>query len=287
MTPQSPERRIILHAGFHKTGTTSLQDSLRVNAARLAPLWRVNTRADDHALCAVLDSARDYSVSGDDEDLAMVSAGTVLWLSHLDLKPGEGLLASSEDFAGHMPGKMGVKHYGAAAKVLRHVVETMRLFYQGRVQVDVVFTTRAPDPWLRSLYFQQAKHLDMKLDFADFCRAIPKAADHEAAVLKVGRKLGRTPVHLFALEDYADRKLGPAEAMFALARLPSDLLASLVPISPRNSNPSGGIALAEALARLNRQGLPSHVLRRAKEDLINAAVLQGAGTAVKPPDVQR
>lgn len=272
MHTSSPKRRIILHAGFHKTGTTSLQACLRSNSRLLAPLWRVNTRIDNDALRCVLDAARDYSASGDDEDLAMVGAQSILWLSSLDMEPGSGLLVSSEDFSGHMPGRLGVKHYLAAAKILAKIVEMASILFDGHVQFEILFTTRERSPWLRSLYFQQAKHPDLVLDFDDFCASIPKAADHEAAVMKVRRKLGPVPVHLVSLEDLSSRRLGPAEAMFDIAGLPKSLRSSLVAITRRNSNPGEGIVLSEQLVAANRLGLSQPRLRKMKDDLIAAAV---------------
>lgn len=268
MPPQRPNRQIILHAGFHKSGTKTLQACLRANAARLPPHWRVETRPDNDALRAVVEVARDYSASGDKADLAMVSAQTVLWLGGLDLQPGQGLLVSSEDFAGHMPGRFGVKDYGAMVNVLHAVVDMAGRLYEGQVQFDILLTTRAPDPWLRSLYFQQAKHPDLTDDFDSFCAAIPKACDHSAIAAKLRRKLGEaTPVHLHALEDLSPRRLGPAAAMFDLAHQPTE---DLQPASPRNAMPAPG--LAEAFVAANRLGLSRPDLKRMKEDLTKAAV---------------
>ena len=131
--------------------------------------------------------------------------------------------------------------------------------------------TRAPDPWLRSLYFQQAKHPDLTDDFDSFCAAIPKAADHAAIAANLRRKLGgATLVHLLKLEDLSPLRLGPAEAMFDLAHLPTT---ALHPTSPRNTMPASG--LAEAFVAANRLGLPRPDLKRMKEDLVKAAVSLG------------
>ena len=53
-------RKIIIHAGFHKTGTTSLQQNLRANRAVLRPDIRLVLRPGMTALC---ESARAYSRS--------------------------------------------------------------------------------------------------------------------------------------------------------------------------------------------------------------------------------
>jgi hypothetical protein len=270
MPPPSLNRRIILHAGFHKTGTTTLQACLRSNAARLLPLWRVETRPDNGALRAVVEAARDYSASGDPSDLAMVSAQTVVWLASLDLAPGAGLLVSSEDLAGHMPGRFGVAHYGAAAKILHAVIDIAGQLYERQVHIDVLLTTRDRHAWLRSLYYQQAKHPDLTADFDSFCASIPKAADHEAVAAKLRRKIGEDRVHMVRLEQLSQRRLGPAEAMFDLAGLPDTLRSQLEPAAARNTMPAPD--LAEAFVAANRLGLPLPELKRMKDDLQKAAV---------------
>lgn len=272
MPPQPAKRQIVLHAGFHKTGTKTLQACLRANAPQLPHPWRVETRPDNDALRAVVEAARDYSASGKKADLAMVSAQTVLWLGGLDLQPGQGLLVSSEDFSGHMPGRFGVVDYSALIPVLHAVVSMAGRLYDGQVQAQILLTTRARDPWLRSLYFQQAKHPDLTDDFNTFCAAMPKAADHVAIAANLRRKLGEaTPVHLQMLEDLSPRRLGPAHAMFDLARLPT---ADLTPAQPHNTMPAPG--LAEAFVSANRLGLPRPDLKRMKEDLLKAAVSLGS-----------
>lgn len=271
MSPQPVKRQIILHAGFHKTGTKSLQACLRANADRLPAAWRVQTRPDSTDLRALVEAARVFSASGDKADLAMVSAQTVLWLGGLDLQPGQGLLVSSEDFAGHMPGRFGVTDYSALTPVLLAVVTMAARFYDGQVQAQILLTGRAAHPWLRSLYFQQAKHPDLTDDFDTFCAALPNAADHAAIAATLRRKLGSaTPVHLHTLEDLSPRRLGPAHAMFDLAQLPTD---DLTPAQAHNAMPAPG--LAEAYVAANRLGLPVPDLKRMKEDLLKAAVSLG------------
>lgn len=274
MPAPDAKRRILLHAGFHKTGTKTLQACLRANAKLLAPDWRVETRPDNDALRAVVEAARDFSISGHKEDLAMVGAQSVLWLSSLDLAPGQGLLVSSEDFAGHMPGRFGVLTYNAVAKILLTIVDMAGQYFEGAVGFEVLLTTRAREPWLRSLYYQQAKHPDLTVDFETFCQAIPKAADHKAIAAKLRRKLGEdVPVHLVALEYLTTRPLGPVEALFDLAKIPAATRALMQPIAPRNANPAPG--LAEALVAANRLGLPQAKLKQTKDDLIKAAVSLG------------
>lgn len=249
----------VIHAGFHKTGTTSMQDCLRRNADLLAPLWRVETTQGSADLRRVTAAARAFSLSGAAEDLALVRARAVLWLAGLT---GPGVLVSSEDLAGHMPGIGPVRHYGALVPILSALTETIQRFHAGRARIAVLLTTRAPGAWLRSLHWQQAKGDRLTLDFPEFAASLPLAADHGAIADDLRRALGPVPVTLAPLETLAARPLGPASALLGLADLPEVMARALIPVAPANTGPSSDLA-AEFVA-LNRLGLDSAALRAAK-----------------------
>ncbi len=60
-------RRIVIHAGFHKTGTTTVQQTLKAHATVLAPHLQVVLREDMEAVC---EAARAYSLAPDEGLLA-------------------------------------------------------------------------------------------------------------------------------------------------------------------------------------------------------------------------
>ena len=60
---------VVIHAGFHKTGTTSVQTALTENAERLAPHLRVLLKPDFKPLT---DAARACSVAPGDQSVAAV-----------------------------------------------------------------------------------------------------------------------------------------------------------------------------------------------------------------------
>ena len=62
--------RLVLHAGFHKTGTTSLQQTLRKNKRLLSRHWRVFTRLGQEPLC---EAARAYSVRREPLERALLA----------------------------------------------------------------------------------------------------------------------------------------------------------------------------------------------------------------------
>lgn len=267
--PSAP-RRVLLHAGFHKTGTSTLQDCLRENGDLLAPLWRVETLLHNPLLRATTEAARAYSLGRDPADLGLFQAALVPWLAQMDLTPGQGLMISSEDFAGHMPGIGQVRDYRALGPVLAAFVDLAGRYFDGEVAFGFVITTRARDPWMRSLHWQQAKGNQQKLDFADFAARLPQAADHASVASAARDMVAPWPLDIIALEAVQARRLGPAEALFDLADLPTDLRARLRPVAPRNIAPAANLA-AEFVA-LNRLGLDPDDLKRRKDALRRAAV---------------
>ncbi len=116
--------RIVFHAGFHKTGTTSLQTALRQHRTALAPLFAVETRASSPALLAAAEAARALSI--DPGHAAALDQALADWTAGLALAPGQGLLVSCEDFAGHMPGRFGLPDYRAAIPIARAIQQALR-----------------------------------------------------------------------------------------------------------------------------------------------------------------
>ena len=76
--------RIILHAGFHKTGTTSLQSALAAHRAALVPLWAVHTAALSRPLSRVGKAA--LAASTDPAAMDDLQAALTLWAA--GLRPG-------------------------------------------------------------------------------------------------------------------------------------------------------------------------------------------------------
>ena len=103
--------RIVVHAGFHKTGTSSVQAALAAHRAALGPRFLVQTAALSRPLAAVGRAALATSV--EPSALPGLRNALALWLG--GLRSHQGLLISCEDLVGHMPGRLGRMDYAAAA----------------------------------------------------------------------------------------------------------------------------------------------------------------------------
>jgi hypothetical protein len=258
-------RRIILHAGFHKTGTTSLQQTLRANRAALRPDIRLVLRPGMKALC---ECARAYSLSRQDYDLGMVKYEAAMLIEALKGEEAQTIVITSEDLSGHMPGRHKLHGYGAAPHLMRALSVAFKAA-SPRDELTFFFTTRSADPWLRSCYAQNVRAGRMIWDESDYMKRLKTSAHHDQILDLVKQEIGEHALIDAALEEYADRPLGMAEALLELLKLDPKKRARLTPSPERNAALPD--AVIQELLVLNRSDLDDAALRRAKQALIEEA----------------
>ena len=255
-------RRIIIHAGFHKTGTTSLQQTLRANRAALRPDVRLVLRPGMTALC---ESARAFSRSREDYDLGLVKYEAALLAEALQDEDANTIIITSEDLSGHMPGRHGLHGYGATP----HLMRALSVAFKAAAPEDEVtffFTTRAPDPWLRSCYAQHLRATRMIWDEDDYLKRFISSADHGQILDLVKHEITDHAVLDAALEEHADRPLGLAEVLLDQMGIDDKRRATFRPAPLRNASPSE--ELKSELLALNRSDLDPVALRKAKHTLL-------------------
>ena len=258
-------RRIILHAGFHKTGTTSLQQTLRANRVALRPDIRLVLRRGMKALC---ECARAYSLSRQDYDLGMVKYEAALLIEALKGETAQTIIITSEDLSGHMPRRHKLHGYGAAPHLMRAISDAFKAA-SPKDQLTFFFTTRSADPWLRSCYAQNVRAGGMVWDEGDYMKRLKASANHDQTLDLIKGEIADHALIDAALEEYATRPVGMAEALLDHLGIDTKQRASLVPSPEQNA------ALPEALIKellaLNRSDLDDAALRRAKRALIEEA----------------
>ncbi|MGL6209644.1 MAG: hypothetical protein ACRC14_07445 [Paracoccaceae bacterium] len=259
---------IIFHAGFHKTGTTSLQTALRLHEAALAPFYAVQTRATHPTLLGAAEAARTFSI--DTSRLTALQDALTQWAKGLILQPGQGLFVSSEDFAGHMPGRHGSADYRAAIPIAQ-AIEAVLSRLHPHLPLSFLYTTREAEGWLRSIHWQLSKHHEMRQGSRRFARSHAAAADLAGLVGRLRGALPHTPVHEANLADLSARRLGPVDAMYDLAGLPDPLRAGL-PVPPR-ANQAPPHDLARVFVTLNRSDLPRDEVQQTKQNMLAAGNL--------------
>lgn len=275
--------RLIIHAGFHKTGTSSLQRTLAVNRAALAPYLRLYLREDMLPLC---EAARAYSARPEPIELGLFGYEVAQFLDALGSAGfGSGgpnvVVLSSEDLAGHMPGRHNVWGYDHAPRLMRHLSE-ITVQYADEAGLDTPaplvpefwFTTRHRDGWIDSCYAQnvRATRFTMTRNAYRTAMTAPGQRDTAGEVARLRDFLDQ-PVAEAAIEDIGGHRLGPAAALLRFAgvapavmdglqihphrnaSLPRDMIDQLLDLNQSDLDDSTLIARKKALIAEHEAGL--------------------------------
>lgn len=253
--------RVILYGGFHKTGTTTVQKTLRRNRQLLKPHLRLTLRPGMAALC---EAARAWSSSRDPVDLALLRYEAATLAEGWDAGDRRPILLASEDLSGHMPGRRGLSRYDATPALMRCIAESVEAV-QPDARITFYFSTRAARPWLASCHAQHLRATRMTLDRESYARDYRASADLEAVVDAVADAVAPRPVQRAALEELADAPQGPLTPLLNLAGIPDATRRSLSPLPPQNQSP--GAARRAALLALNRSAMDDAALAAAKRAL--------------------
>ncbi len=256
--------RLIVHAGFHKTGTSSIQQTLAANRAALTPAYRIMLKDD---MAGMTEAARAYSRTLDDVEWSLFLYEAAQVLGNLDPADTRPILMSCEDLAGHMPFRHAQTDYVAAPRIMAGMISVAQdTLGAGVASLEFLFTTRAPAPWVKSCYAQHVRATRMTDDLDTFRRTALPHADLNAMVDRIAAAVAPARVHRAALEDIATGPLGPLDALLDVAEVPADLRATLAPLPPANTSVPQDL-LTELLA-MNRSDTPWKTLRDEKKVLI-------------------
>lgn len=235
-------RKIVIHAGFHKTGTSTVQQVLRSNRKVLMPALAIRLKGQ---MVDLMHATRGYSTYGTDAALDKVSRRFDALLAGLPGMPQRTLLLSAEELAGHMPGRGPLATY-AGAPILMHLFWQRAKAAFPQTPVIFCFSTRAPKTWMRSAWAEHVKSSSMTLDFEEFRARYPDASALDDIVQQVTSRVP-APVHNFRLETCASLPLGLTDPVLDLCDIPDDIRETLKPQPPQNTR-LGERTLAALLA---------------------------------------
>lgn len=230
MTPALPAR-IIVHPGFHKTGTTTAQTFLRENRkvirrhADFVLKWRFEP---------VTRAARAFSNSRSDLDRARFRFRFIGFLGTLEPMAKKPLLISSEELLGHMPGHKAITDYSAAPDLCEDMADALRHHFGAAVPLTFLFTTRGARAWLQSAWAHTVTRSKETRDRAGFDADLAGAANFDTVLSAVRRRVGSAEVVARALEDVADDPLGPGAYFTRALDLPDRAIAKLRAVDPQN-----------------------------------------------------
>jgi len=250
-------RKIVIHAGFHKTGTSTVQAVLRENRKLLMPALAIRLKSQ---MTDLLHATRGYSTYLTPDGLDKVSRRFDALLADLPGMPRRTLLLSAEELSGHLPGRGELADYSATPVL-------MYLFWQRAQQafpktpVVFCFGIRKAEDWLPSAWAEHVKSSNMQLDY-DAYLARYRASANLAQIVQETKRRVPAPVHSYALEDCAGLLLGPADPVLDLCDIPPALRTGLAPQTPKNTRLNPAI-LADLLT-INRTHTDSGSRKAAK-----------------------
>jgi hypothetical protein len=262
--------RVIVHAGYHKTGTTSLQDFLHRNRAALAPHLRYYGKVDFLAAGA---HARIYAQKPFPWRLWRFRRALRRFLD--GVAPGGVVVLSRETFSGGMPGhrKIGgrlISSYGdAAAPLAKVIVSELRRRFGKTVDITFFYTTRERESWIRSVHGHLLRSIALRDDFDTFRAQFPKLKSPADEAARMADLLSPIPVVTAALEAYKTHREGPAAALLDLLNIPADLRATLKPAPRSNTGQSGD--MRDRFLEMNRHTQDKSLLKLKKETALRKA----------------
>ncbi|MEE2860169.1 MAG: hypothetical protein ACU0HS_13255 [Paracoccus sp. (in: a-proteobacteria)] len=261
-------RRLILHVGVQKTGTTSLQRFLKLRAAELADEVIVRTPEEGTPMRPLGRAAIAASLS-DDKDRRQ--ALRVAFEDVLDTVPDgpQTVILSHENLAGAMPGNGGETRLYPA---LPRFVKILRKCAQARgFSSEVVLYTRQMLSWRPSVWAQAVRTDGYADTFQTFMERTADLPEWEDLVDRLRAALGSDVVTRLRLEDETD--LGrPGRQLLLHAGITAARIDALAPLDGTAMERLNG-GSTEFLRQLNGLALNPHARDRVADLVARAQYL--------------
>lgn len=257
---------VIVHAGFHKTGTSSLQDYLRAHRARLAD--RVTIYLKDDFLDAG-NAARRYGMRPHPWRMWRFRRALREFLNAIPEAPV--IFLSWEGFSGVMPGHRrplsgpvrGMAR--AAVPLARGIVAELRHRFGPTARIEFLYTLREGESWLRSVWGHIARSIRLTEDYPAFRAGFRTLTPLDAEAATVARAIAPVPVHTAWLEEIGTLPQGPATPALRLMGFSEAEIAAL----PRASHVNRGNSdtATQTFLHLNRTLADPAELKQRKDAL--------------------
>ncbi|MDK3073393.1 hypothetical protein QO034_09750 [Sedimentitalea sp. JM2-8] len=255
-------RRLVLHLGVQKTGSTSLHRFLGENADRLAGRLAVLTPVKGSPMRALGRAATRFSLLPTPENRAAL-AGAARQVREC-LPAGETpVLISHENLCGAMPGNGGVVTLYPRIEPILAVLEEVF----APMRPEIVIYSRDMADWKRSVYGQAVRSDAYSGTRAQFLDQTADCGTWNDLEDRLVAHLGADRCRVFRLEDEAD-ETRPGGQLLRHAGLSDAEIAALTPITGRR-NPSLNAGALEFLRQINGLNLDRRA-RRAVADLVGS-----------------
>ena len=260
--------KILVHPGFHKTGTSSLQRGALELRERLEPHLNVLLTDDVRPAIQV---ARRYSAHPSAFRLKRFGEAFEAAIANVDTYDPRPLLISAEALVGHIPGRKNIWTYDAAPDLIEVLCSAIKNKFGNKTPLKVWFTTRNKLDWQKSAYWQNLRSTRLTEDFASYRFRLERAADLDAIVLKTQARVQSCATTVSSrIEDCGTYAVGPLHKALELLDVPTQNLGTL---KPRNVQPDDA---ADRLLELNRSSLDDAALSKAKRQVLKNYRVAGA-----------
>ncbi len=217
-----------MHAGFHKTGTSSLQDYFDKNRKALKPYADIYLKKD---FLKTGNLGRRYGLQ---PYLRRRMQFRFALRSFLNGIPAtEVIILSWEGFSGVMPGhrRFGIRtiqnYSRSAIPLAKEIIRELQRRFGKDVQVEFLYTTRETKSWIKSVYGHLSRSIRIREDLEGFCSLFVKLPNLDLEAAKISEAIAPVPVHTAKLEQYGPMRLGMAQALFDLIDIPEQILENL------------------------------------------------------------
>lgn len=231
--------RIIIHAGFYKTGTTSFQRYFEVNAALFENKFYYCSKAQlSHAAIA----AREFGTRPFWWRLRAFRRAFETVVT--TLPDADVIVISREQFSGAMPGFKTIfgrritSNATAAIPLAKEINRALRRRFGENTCIEYLFTLREGESWVKSIYGHVQRSRTVTQDFATFRSSFPEKIDLLPEAASIAQAANADDFHTSFLEDTSAHPLGPAKALIDLLALPTDFCEKLPPARHENKGSS-------------------------------------------------
>jgi hypothetical protein len=266
-----PEGQIvIIHAGFHKTGTTSVQAMIERERERLNVFAQFYVKSEIGPASKI---SRRYSWFPNRFTLAKFEVSFTRFLK--TCQKGKPIVISRESLCGTMLTGSGRwpfrrdSYRRVPLNLAKAMVKSVRDVFGENARVTLLYTTRGDNEYIRSVYGHLLRDHDLCEDFDTFRRRFRRSINLQGTADKIAKALPNVCVKEAMLADISQSVRGPGQVILDLLGVPKDIQDHIGPPNKRN-NPGISDELADQLLMLNRADIKSGERARAKKDLIVA-----------------
>lgn len=250
--------KVILHPGFHKTGTTSLQRMVTANRHILANKLQFFLPKHMHDLSF---AARRLAITGKQKNAENLTRLTRDFSRNFSNESP--ILISNEHLCGVIPGRKDTWSYAYAPHILQTLVDAIVERFDAKVEICIWFTTRQPEDWMKSVYWQNLRSNRIVEDFDEYRKKLEPVATLDSTISKVESVLGnRVRVESTDCEHFGSKD-SPLRDFLEYLAVDFECLSL---INRQNIQPMNG---TQELLRLNRLNVSEEELTKLKRAFLD------------------